>query len=441
MSYFETYAPSTGNITFSPQGYQYLSSISNSSFYYASDIKTDLTIDNKFKMDSCWETGDIYYIQGSSVYKRTFNGTILYSLVLDSPISLATIQPTIPVANNIQTFSLTDNGCWISDNSSNKLFKTDSVLNVVSTIINFSDPALIVASSDGGCYIFDNGTNRIMKISASASVESFLPYSSIAISHSNNVRGADTDIENNLWVISNNIIYKITYSDGGLISNQQINPLSDLLFSSGYVSDVSVEKSTSRDAVYIVGCAPYTSWIAKYNLATTLVASNKLLSATYPRLAKTSQYGPSDVVYVVSEEEEVYVPNACEGFSSSSSSSSSSFGYGSSSSSSSSSSGPLNCYCVSGTIFLPNGTYCANGSYVNNQPVFENIDSPTYTMYYWHDITGIYGPAGSYTWIIYNIGLLGHKDTAFGNPDGAWTDFIFPFTVNQYACDSSSSSN
>ena len=316
MPYNESYTPSNGNLVFSPSGYQRIKSTSNGYFYYTSEVKTDILTNSRWKSGSCWETGDFYYIEGSMVYKRSYDGTLLSSATFSTPVSLVVVQNEYPMPNDNLSFSGVDNGCWIVDLSAKKLIRTDSLLVVTDSIINLFEPSYVVATPDGGCYLFEDSQNWIIKVSSNADVEAYIAYNSISISGSSEVRAAESDGSNGLWVVTDNLVNKIAFEDGGLSLEISIDILTEIGLSSGYIKDISVEQSTVRSAVYVAGCYNTGSWIAKLALDGSVTSSNVLLSASCPSLVQTSQWGYSDALYIVSEEDEAFIPDEC--FSSSS---------------------------------------------------------------------------------------------------------------------------
>jgi len=318
MQQKQLYVPENGVAVFSPLGYQRLQSASNGAFYYISGVETDILINNKWEIDYVWENGDFYYTDGETVYKKKYNGTDVASLDLSSPLSVAVRQSIVPLPNNIENHPGSDIGCWIVDDGTKKLIQTDANLTSVKEITNLDNPVIVSASPDGGCYFFDDAKQYVYKVSSSVVVEAFISYADIGIANSLDVRSLDTDIESSLWFVAGTNVKKIQYSNGGLSVTVSVNIINALGLGHGYITDLSVEKSTVRDNVYAVGCYGTGSWIAKLNLSGGIVGNNNFLSADCPFLVQASQWGYSDAVYMISEDPS-YMPAECESSSSESS--------------------------------------------------------------------------------------------------------------------------
>ena len=314
----EKYVPDNGVAVFSPYGYQRLQSQANGSFYFYSDICDDVLINNKWMIDYIWESGDYFYIAGNTVYRKGFDGVEKASLVLDGPVSVAAVQPLVPLEANQVSSDEVATGCWISDAIGRRLVRTDSNLTEIKEIINMGLPSILIGCPDGGCYIFDDGHETIYKVTANAKIEGRIAYSDIYINNSSEILSADSDIANCLWVVHGYSVKKITLKNGRLSYTFEKQMITSLSLGSGYVSDLSVEKSITRDSVYVTGCYIGGSWIAKLNLNGSVAAYNPYLSGICPTIVKASQWGYSDCIYLVSEDSD-YLPDECEISSSSSS--------------------------------------------------------------------------------------------------------------------------
>ena len=338
MSIIKTeYLADNGIAAFSYQGYQKFNSISEGKFYYASPLHTDITAINKWTIDSCWETGDLFYINGNTVYKTKYDGTLIASLVLTNPVSISVIQPTF---NVLSVEYGTDLGCWIVDETDKLLIKTDTNLNIVKTVINLSNPVRVVTSSDRGCFVLDDTLQWIMKFNSSMEMESFIDYSSVGSVSVNDFISLESTIDSGLCILSKNTVYVIKCINGGIGVSNVFTPI-DYLSLVGGVSDIGLQKV--NNILYAVGCSTIGSWIAAFNISSTIsLVESGLFSSGFAKTVEVSQYSNAEDVYVVIEEDLSLLPPECETSSSSessssnsSSSSSSSSGGGSSSSSSS----------------------------------------------------------------------------------------------------------
>ena len=328
MSIVKTeYLADQGITAFSDQGYQKFNSLSQGKFYYGSPIHTDVTATNRWTVDSCWETGDLFYISGNMVYKTKYNGTIIASLTLTNPVSISVIQPSFDV------WSIkygTDLGCWIVDTTDETLIKTDANLNIVGTVTTLSNPSRVITTSDKGCYVFDDGSQQIIKFTENLGIESFLDYSSIGITTAEDVVSLESTMNSGLCILINSAIYVIKYENSIISIFDVIYPLVDLALE-GAVSDISVQKVNG--ILYAVGCSTTGSWIAKFNISPYVVfQTSGMFSSGFARMIEASQYSRAEDVYVIIEEDASLLPPECVS-SSSSSSSSSSFSSSSSSSS------------------------------------------------------------------------------------------------------------
>ena len=62
-SIVENYIPEEGIIVYSDNAIQRITSIYNGGFNYRSRIMSDILPTGKNSFDSCWETGNIYFIK------------------------------------------------------------------------------------------------------------------------------------------------------------------------------------------------------------------------------------------------------------------------------------------------------------------------------------------------------------------------------------------
>lgn len=330
----KNYVPEEGAMIFSDGGYQRVTSVYNNGFNYRSRIETDIIPSDKHLVDSCWETGNLYYFENNIIHKNKYNGDSIATLSMSNVVSLAVSQALLPMSRSLSTFR-EDNGCWVVRQYDKQLVKLDSELNASSTLINLSDPTLVISSDlDGGCYLFDDGQQWVMKINKDGEIQSYISYVSIdsSLTNSTMVKRASVDGSGNLWILIDLYIIKITLSDVSMIKTLVLNPLQVLSLSpfSSIVSDFDIDRSSST--IYVVGGCKNKAWLVKYNFNGIVSTYARNINMEYPVSIKVTQYDGSKGIYVITESDPQYLPIECE----TSSSSSSSEGYSSTSSSSTS---------------------------------------------------------------------------------------------------------
>lgn len=358
-SIINNYIPSEGIMVFSDTEYQRVTSVYSGGFNYRSRTDSDIIPFNKHNVDSCWETGNIYYTQNNNVYKVKYDGELIASMETCNATSIAVSQALLPMETDPDQFR-EDEGCWIVENLRKQLIKTDNQLNVVSTITNLSSPMLVISSDyDGGCYLFDDGLQWIIKIDSSSQVVTYMPYSSVSPSFvsATQVKRAIVDHTGNLWILMGILVYKVILSNGRLYLSATLNPLQRIGLNplSSTVNDFDIDRNPSSPSIYIVGGCSYRAWITNYSLNTSLLGFKASMDIAYPVAVKVTQYAGSTGIYIITESDSQYLPVECES-STSSTSSSSSEGYSqstpSSNSSTSSSSFGLPC-CAEWEIHFP----------------------------------------------------------------------------------------
>jgi hypothetical protein len=356
MSTIENYIPEEGIMVYSDPFSQRVTSVSNGSFNFRSRRNTDILPENKC-VDSCWETGNLYYLRNGAINKVKYNGDSIASLSLSNVVSLAVSQAYLPMARNPYEFR-EDNGCWLIRNPDNELIKTDNLLSPSSVLKNLSNPGLVVSSDiDNGCYLFDDGMKWVMKINSEGEVLTYITYAAIAASltSSYNVKRAIVDHVGNLWILIDIYLYKITLSNNSLFKTLTLDSLSFVGYSpySSTVSDFDIDRTASTAAVYVTGGCRNKAWIIKYNINGAVINASKNIAIEHPVAIKVTQRYNSQGIYIITESDTAYLPLECE-TSSSSSSSSSSEGYSSTSSSTTSSSSLGEPCCGDWEIHFPN---------------------------------------------------------------------------------------
>ena len=297
---------------------------------------------NKFCMDSCWESENIYYANYDTGYvkKVNFSGTELASLALTTPYMVSVIQDSSSM-NTVVTYPpQEDKGCWIAD-ADGTIIKTDNQLNVLYQLSGITNATGIIADLDGGCYVAGTylGSNRLIKLSTTATVLATKPYASFSPAVSNFIE-MSLDVSNNLWFTANDKIYSVRYQNGQIISllPSPLDPISLLPPSveEYHIGGTDVDRNSLLQYLYVTVGNGLKSYIIKYDQDGTPIASQLYTDIVYPYIIKVVQGLASTSLYILEDSAkwDDY------GYGSSSSSSSSSYieNWSSSSSSSSSSS-------------------------------------------------------------------------------------------------------
>ena len=300
------------------------------------------TSPNKFCVDSAWESQNIYYIKyGTSfgtVYKMSFDGTTLYSLNLSNPIMLSVIQNNMIMARTVQYPPQNEQGCWIADNASSTVIKTDNTLTIVVEVPTFNNPSCIVSDVDGGCYVADDTLQTISKISSSGDILATFSYAAISASTIREMKTYKEGGKNRLWVMVNDDIYGLQYLNGAITKwlGGALSPIYDTptessssYSSSEYSSASSVgeeyhiggmDLNRNNNYLYVTVGNATLSWIICYDGDGNVLTKSHIMNITYPYIIRVSQSYGSSAIYLLSD-----------------SSKGDEYGYGSSSSSSSSS--------------------------------------------------------------------------------------------------------
>jgi len=328
MSAQTTAIASQGVSTFNSTGYRKLSSVE--SYVYPSELYIDLlaTYGTKHSVDSCWETGNIYYADYATgtVGKMSFEGTNIATLSLTSPTALSVVQneSKMSIVGEVK-----DRGCWIIDGTS--LIKTDYLLNVEKTITGLSNPFMVISSRvDHGCFVVDVNL-RILQFDSNADLVAFgqLP------------GGKYIDIAANsygeLVLLGVATLYGYSSSNGSIIQDFATNIQTSVLSSADlYVASMDIDTSTADQYIYVaLGSAGATSVaiggvsgkgqieIMKFSRTGTYVSGTSSsaidLDLSYPFILRACQHPSSNHIYLLSN---IGKHAAIESSSSSSSSSS-----------------------------------------------------------------------------------------------------------------------
>ena len=345
MNITNYYDPDKGLMMFSQAGSQkYTENLDSYSQLYT-DIYVSVN-NNKHAMDSCWESGNIYYANYETGYvkKIGFDRTELASLKLTNPFAVSIIQYSSKMSRVITSPPQDDQGCWIADKGTGKVIKTDNELNILYELSGIVNPVCIVASIDGGCYIADASTKTITRISPSAEVLFVLPYASFdpyGVSSVSEMRvyiydeatltdklwvvGVDTDGVDKIYGFDNTLTQWKTISPSGHFSPFSSSSSEDSRGDYDRISSIDVDRNLWAQHLYVAGGDSTTAWVLKYNSSGTLIGEKEYNDIAYPYSIKVVQAYGSSCLYLL-EDSSKY-----EAISSSSSSSSSSLNSSSSS--------------------------------------------------------------------------------------------------------------
>lgn len=309
---------------------------------------------NKYCIDSCWESGNIYYVSYDNGYvkKIQFDGTEIASLSLVNPLMVSVIQYSTGMSVTVNFPPQNDQGCWIADKGSGKIIKTDNNLNIMAELEGIDNPVALIADIDGGCYVVEEHTfpsvgGNLIKVSSDAEVLGVKPYSSFSPSV---VKFIDIAVDSAGWVwfCADDKLFNLTYSSGQLNQQYVLNPLgSDDPFSSSssepfieetkHIGSIDTDRNNLSRHLYVAGGNGSEAFILKYNPESgSLLARKQYYDISFPYIVKVVQGMGSDSLYIL--EDSAKWDDYGYGSSSSSSSSSSTEWKSSSSSSSKSSS-------------------------------------------------------------------------------------------------------
>ena len=356
MNITDYYEPERGLTVISPQGSQrYTEKLDSFSQIYPAIYSS--ANNNRFAIDSCWESGNIYYADYDTgiVRKIRFDGTEIATLQLTNPVMVSVIQYDTTMSTEVSYPPQDDQGCWIADKGTGKVIKTDNQLNVLYKASGIVDPVGLTTCIDGGCYVADNDAEELIKLSSTATVEDAKAYGDfdpvIDLSVNPAFQEIVADLGGRLWVCANDRLYNLILSDGSILQRFVIYPLGvDDEFSSSssenlpeedmHLSSIDVDKNVDDQFLYVTGGNGTNAFILKYDFSGNMRDENIYYNISFPYIIKVSQGLNSDAIYILEDSAKWdtygYGSSSSSSYSSSSSTSSSSSVDSSSSSSSSS---------------------------------------------------------------------------------------------------------
>lgn len=323
-----------GLMIISPNGSQrYTEGLDSYSQILTSLYVSNYNDNNKFCIDSCWESGNIYYANYNEGYvkKIQYDGTELASLSLTNPCMVSVIQNSNTMNTNITYPPQDDQGCWIVDKGTNTVIKTDKDLNIIHTSIVINNLVGIASDINGGCYVASNTT--IYKLSSTAAyVGSYSPTVTRFID-------MKVDLNGLIWFCADDKLYQLEWNGTAFQQNFVINPFvgdgssssstsSETQEEEMHLAAIDVDRNTLakignvyiEQFLYVSGGNSYRSFILKYDKSGYL-KKHQEYDMGFPYVLKVIQGMGSDSIYVLGDSGKW-----------------DNYGYGSSSSSSSSSS-------------------------------------------------------------------------------------------------------
>jgi hypothetical protein len=268
---------------------------------------------NKYCIDSCWESGNIYYANYDEGYvkKIQYDGTVIATLNLTNPFMVSVIQNSVAMNSTVTYPPQDDQGCWIAK-ANGKIIKTDKNLNILYTYSGTANPLCIKADIDGGCLIVDGGS--LIKISSTAEIivtKNYTDFSPVVTSF------IDLAVDSGgwIWFCANDKLYNLMY-DASLIQLVQqfvIDPLgTDDPFSSSsseafseeeeHLAAIDVDRNVPliQRYLYVAGGNSYKSFVLKY-ASGALVDSKQYFDMGFPYVIKVVQGMGSDSLYVLDD--------------------------------------------------------------------------------------------------------------------------------------------
>lgn len=265
-----THNPTEGHLIIASNGYQQVTSFANSNFNFQSEINENILVENKFMIDSAWETGNVIYIDNGDLKKTSYDGTLLATNSLSTAETLSISQKRILIPEDISQLS-DENGCFVIDSTvgGGTLYFADKDLNIIKTKTGLTSIKRVVSCDfDGGCFIFRDDGN-IYKLNSNLDVTGSGSYASIipTVSSASEISSMFSDSLGNLWILYANSIVKVktTISTPINVLSADINifPQTDLGYPSSLIKDMDI--SLADNEIYIIGDNDNKGFIVKYS--------------------------------------------------------------------------------------------------------------------------------------------------------------------------------
>jgi len=308
MNITNFYEPSQGLSVISPLGLQkYTEKLDSFSQIYTS-IYTSKN-NNKYAIDSCWESGNVYYANYDTgfITKIEFDGTEVASLAIDNPLSLSVIQYDDRMSTVVTYPPQQDRGCWAIESNTNSMIKTDNELNVLLTYSGLASPYCVVSDVDGGCVVYNSSPKTIYKFNSNAqlvcskTLASFSPAATI-------FQDMVIDVNGNVWVAANDAVYNLSVIDSAFILNFALDPITEIgvpvVGDAEHIGAIDVDRnSESNQYLYVAGGNDEEAWVVKYDSTGTVIETKRYSNVIYPYVIKCVQGYGSRTLYLLSDPE------------------------------------------------------------------------------------------------------------------------------------------
>ena len=308
MNITNYYEPSQGVSVISPSGLQKYTEKLNSFTQVYSSVYTSKN-NNKHAIDSCWESGNVYYASYDTGYikKVGFDGTEWANLDISNALSVSAIQYADKMSNPVTYPPQQDRGCWIVERASNTLIKTDGELNVLFTYVGLGSPYCVVSDVDGGCVVYDSSPKAIYKFDADAKLvcsktfASFVPIPTV-------FQDMAIDTSGNVWVLASDVVYNFSVVNFSFVLNFVLDPINDIgpavVGDLEHVGSIDVDRNSgSYQYLYVAGGNDEEAWVIKYNSTGALIDSQRYSNFIYPYVTKCVQGYGGSTVYLLSDPE------------------------------------------------------------------------------------------------------------------------------------------
>jgi hypothetical protein len=307
------------SIVVSPSGYQQFSSFFNKDFNFLSEVKTNISVENRFLIDYSWTSENIYYAKDNILYKTDNTGNELFLYEFTSTIKGVSVSQNFPSAPYSDTPE--EYGCYVLD-IYGRLYFIDTSLNILKQSIVAPDSNKIISSIRGnGCYVFSDSLFSITRLDSNLNTIGYTSYFILTplLTSSNLVDNIVVDTNESLYVLHSNFLtkLKVNLALTSLEKEFSIDSLSDLGYTDidSIVSDFDIDPR-NNDLYFVGGCSNR-SWVSKYNLNGVITDANTLMALDAPVRVKTAKFYDSTSIYIMSDS--TYIPPPCIDYSSSSS--------------------------------------------------------------------------------------------------------------------------
>jgi len=308
MSITNYYNVKQGVTVISPSGLQKYTEKLNSFTQVYSSIYTSKN-NNKHAIDSCWESGNVYYASYDTGYikKIGFDGTEWASLDVTNALSVSAIQYADKMSNPVTYPPQQDRGCWIIESNTNNLIKANSELNIISTYSGLSSPNVVISDVDGGCIVYNSSPKAIYKFDSNAQLVCFKTFASF-VPVASVFQDMAIDISGNVWVLASDVVYNFSVVNFSFVLNFVLDPISDIgpvvVGDLEHAGSIDVDRNSgSYQYLYVAGGNDEEAWVIKYDSSGGLIDSQRYSNIIYPYVTKCVQGYGGGTVYLLSDPE------------------------------------------------------------------------------------------------------------------------------------------